>query len=310
MARRHEEGRKTSTPKNSITDAPASFREELRLLKERIVHLETIVDKIDEKIEELIKREPAVLDPNLEPSLSATGRPVEGAKDVVPLMILQDAFSQQPRLKELITTTPWKPNGTCNCSSIRVNEFTLLNREPVFHTPPPLSCMQQTCLLRCVRFHVLGLFSLLFLFSPPVLDMAMRVAGAGKKAGAALGGAVAGAALLLVALAGAALLLVALAGAAVLLVALAGAAVLLVALAGAAVLLVALAGAAVLLVALAGAAMLLVALAGAVVLLVALAGAAVLLVALAGAAVLMVVLAAAALLLLVVGLALAGQRCC
>ena len=55
MARRHE-GRKTSTPKNSITDAPASFREELRLLKERIVHLETIVDKIDEKIEELIKR--------------------------------------------------------------------------------------------------------------------------------------------------------------------------------------------------------------------------------------------------------------
>ena len=59
MARRHEEGRKTSTPKNSITDAPASFREELRLLKERIVHLETIVDKIDEleeKIEELIKR--------------------------------------------------------------------------------------------------------------------------------------------------------------------------------------------------------------------------------------------------------------
>eukprot|EP00731_Ephydatia_muelleri_P026289 Em0018g389a len=102
--------RKTSTPKNSITDAPASFREELRLLKERIVHLETIVDKIDEleeKIEELIKREPAVLDPNLEPSLSATGRPVEGAKDVVPLMILQDAFSQQPRLKELMTTTPW-----------------------------------------------------------------------------------------------------------------------------------------------------------------------------------------------------------
>ncbi|KAL5503129.1 hypothetical protein EMCRGX_G010035 [Ephydatia muelleri] len=81
--------RKTSTPKNSITDAPASFREELRLLKERIVHLETIVDKIDEleeKIEELIKREPAVLDPNLEPSLSATGRPVEGAKDVVPLV--------------------------------------------------------------------------------------------------------------------------------------------------------------------------------------------------------------------------------
>ena len=57
MARRHEEGRKTSTPKNSITDAPASFREELRLLKKRIVHLETIVDKIDEleeKIEELI----------------------------------------------------------------------------------------------------------------------------------------------------------------------------------------------------------------------------------------------------------------
>ncbi|KAL5517072.1 hypothetical protein EMCRGX_G002540 [Ephydatia muelleri] len=110
MARRHEEGRKTSTPKNSITDAPASFREELRLLKERIVHLETIVDKIDEleeKIEELIKREPAVLDSNLEPSLSATGRPVEGAKDVVPLMILQDAFSQQPRLKELMTTTPW-----------------------------------------------------------------------------------------------------------------------------------------------------------------------------------------------------------
>ena len=42
----------------------------------------------------------------------------------------------------------------------------------------------------------------------------MRVAGAGKKAGAALGGAVAGAALLLVALAGAAVLLVALAGAA------------------------------------------------------------------------------------------------
>ena len=67
----------------------------------------------------------------------------------------------------------------------------------------------------------------------------MRVAGAGKKAGAA----VAGAALLLVTLAGAAVLLVALAGAAVLLVALAGAAVLLVALAGAAVLLVALAGA-------------------------------------------------------------------
>ena len=45
----------------------------------------------------------------------------------------------------------------------------------------------------------------------------MRVAGAGKKVGAALGGAVAGAALLLVALAGAAVLLVALAGAAVLL---------------------------------------------------------------------------------------------
>ena len=58
MARRHE-GRKTSTPKNSITDTPASFREELRLLKERIVHLEAIVDKIDdleEKIEELINR--------------------------------------------------------------------------------------------------------------------------------------------------------------------------------------------------------------------------------------------------------------
>ena len=49
---------------------------------------------------------------------------------------------------------------------------------------------------------------------PPVLDMAMRVAGAGKKAGAAL---------LLVTLAGAVVLLVALAGAAVLLVALAGA---------------------------------------------------------------------------------------
>ena len=30
--------------------------------------------------------EPAVLDPNLESSLSATGRPVEGAKDVVPLV--------------------------------------------------------------------------------------------------------------------------------------------------------------------------------------------------------------------------------
>ena len=55
MARRHE-GRITSTPKNSITDTPASFREELRLLK---VHHETIVDKIDDlevKIEELINR--------------------------------------------------------------------------------------------------------------------------------------------------------------------------------------------------------------------------------------------------------------
>ena len=30
--------------------------------------------------------EPAVLDPNLESSLSATGRPVEGAKDVVSLV--------------------------------------------------------------------------------------------------------------------------------------------------------------------------------------------------------------------------------
>ena len=53
MALRQE---KTSTPKKSITDAPATFRE---LLKERIVHLETIVDKIgelEEKIEELIKR--------------------------------------------------------------------------------------------------------------------------------------------------------------------------------------------------------------------------------------------------------------
>ena len=56
MAPRHE-GRKTSTPKNSITDAPACFREELRLLKERIVHLETILDKIgelEEKIECMI----------------------------------------------------------------------------------------------------------------------------------------------------------------------------------------------------------------------------------------------------------------
>ena len=56
-ARRHEEARKT--PNNGITDAPASFLEELRLMKERIVHLEVIVDKIgelEEKIEELIKR--------------------------------------------------------------------------------------------------------------------------------------------------------------------------------------------------------------------------------------------------------------
>ena len=52
MAQRHEKAR--NTPKNHITDAHASFREELRLMKERIVHLETIVDKIgdlEEKIE-------------------------------------------------------------------------------------------------------------------------------------------------------------------------------------------------------------------------------------------------------------------
>ena len=54
----HEEAGKTQ--KNSITDAPAGFRE-LRLIKERTVHvhLQTIVDKIgelEEKVEELIKR--------------------------------------------------------------------------------------------------------------------------------------------------------------------------------------------------------------------------------------------------------------
>lgn len=54
MVRRHEEARKTE--KNSITDAPASFREELRLMKERIVHLETIVDKIGELEEKDEKR--------------------------------------------------------------------------------------------------------------------------------------------------------------------------------------------------------------------------------------------------------------
>ena len=68
-------------------------------------------------------------------------------------------------------------------------------------------------MIRIIVFNIINyLFSLLFFFSPPVLGMAMRVAGAGKKAGAALGGAVAGAELVLLevglALAGSALLLV------------------------------------------------------------------------------------------------------
>ena len=46
MARRHEEARKT--PKNGTADAPASFREELILMKDRIVNLEVIMDKIGE----------------------------------------------------------------------------------------------------------------------------------------------------------------------------------------------------------------------------------------------------------------------
>ena len=52
MAQRQEETRKT--PKNGITDAPASFLEELRLMKERIVHLEVIVDKIGELVMSLL----------------------------------------------------------------------------------------------------------------------------------------------------------------------------------------------------------------------------------------------------------------